>query len=78
MKAIARSGLQLPTGAGHLTRRRQKPRHCQQFLRSLHQIIEPVNDTSKGQLDLEEDGGRKPDGVITTHHQRALALVTAI
>jgi hypothetical protein len=50
----------------------------QQFLKPLRQIIESVNDTFKGQLDLEQHGGRTPAGVITRITQRVLALVAAI
>lgn len=60
------------------TRRREKPRPGQQFLKPLRQVIESVNDTFKGQLDLEEHGGRTPAGVITRITQRVLALVAAI
>ena len=36
-----------------------------QFFRRLRQTIESVNDTLKGQLDLERHGGYTPAGVIT-------------
>lgn len=60
------------------TRRREKPRPGQQFLKPLRQVIESVNDTFKGQLDLEEHGGRTPAGVIARITQRVHALVAAI
>jgi hypothetical protein len=48
------------------------------FLRPLRQVIESVNQTFKGQLDLERHGGRTPAGVITRIPQRVLALTAAI
>ena len=48
------------------------------FFKPLRQIIESVNDTFKGQLDLERHGGRTPAGVITRVLQRILALTAAI
>jgi hypothetical protein len=35
-----------------------------QFFKPLRQIIESINDTLKGQLDLEQHGGRTPAGVL--------------
>jgi hypothetical protein len=49
-----------------------------QFFKPLRQIIESVNDTFKGQLDLERHGGHTPSGVITRVLQRVLALTAAI
>jgi len=49
-----------------------------QFFKPLRQIIESVNDTFKGQLDLERHGGHTPAGVITRILQRILALTAAI
>jgi hypothetical protein len=46
-------------------------------LKSLRQI-ESVNDTLKGQLDLEGHGGRTPAGIVTRVLQRLLALTAAI
>ena len=48
------------------------------FLKPLRQIIESVNQTLKGQLDLERHGGRTPTGVVTRVLQRLLALTAAI
>jgi hypothetical protein len=48
------------------------------FLRPLRQLIESVNDTLKGQLDLERHGGHTPGGVVTRVLQRILALTAAI
>ena len=44
----------------------------------LRQIIESVNQTFKGQLDLERHGGHTPAGVIVRVLQRILALTAAI
>ena len=48
------------------------------FFKPLRQIIESINDTFKGQLDLERHGGHTPAGVIVRVLQRILALTTAI
>ena len=48
------------------------------FFKPLRQIIESVNDTFKGQLDLERHGGHTPGGVIVRVLQRILALTAAI
>ncbi|MGO9781607.1 MAG: IS982 family transposase, partial [Streptosporangiaceae bacterium] len=44
----------------------------------LRQVIESINQTFKGQLDLERHGGHTPAGVIVRVLQRILALTTAI
>lgn len=49
-----------------------------QYFKPLRQVIESVNDTLKGQLDLERHGGRTVDGVTVRILQRILALVAAI
>jgi hypothetical protein len=48
------------------------------FFKPLRQIIESVNDTLKGQLDLERHGGHTPTGVLARVVQRLLALTAAI
>jgi hypothetical protein len=48
------------------------------LLKPIRQLIESVNDTLKGQLDLELHGGRSIDGVGARIAQRLLALTTAI
>lgn len=48
------------------------------FLKPLRQIIESINQTFKGQLDLERHGGRTPAGVIVRVLQRILALTAVI
>jgi hypothetical protein len=49
-----------------------------QYFRPLRQVIESVNDTLKGQLDLERHGGRTIEGVTVRILQRILALTAAI
>jgi hypothetical protein len=54
------------------------PRPGQGLFRPLRQLIESVNDTLKGQLDLERHGGRTIEGVAVRVLQRLLALTAAI
>jgi hypothetical protein len=49
-----------------------------QFFKPLRQVIESINDTFKGQLDLEHHGGHTPQGVTVRVLQRILALTAAI
>jgi hypothetical protein len=72
--AIAGEGITLLRPA----RQGEPPRPGAQFFRPLRQIIESVNDTFKGQLDLERHGGHTPAGVIVRVLQRILALTAAI
>jgi hypothetical protein len=58
--------------------RNEQPRPGQQLLRPVRQLIESVNDTLKGQLDLEQHGGRTCEGVAVRIAQRILAMATAI
>lgn len=60
------------------TRKGEAPRGGEQFFKPLRQIIESVNDTFKGQLDLERHGGRTIAGVFARVGQRILALTAAI
>lgn len=60
------------------SRKDEQPRLGQRFLKPLRQVIESINDTLKGQLDLEAHGGRTIAGVTTRVIQRLLALTTAI
>jgi Transposase DDE domain len=57
-------------------RRDEAPRHGS--IGWIRQWIESVNDTLKGQLDLERHGGRTPAGVYTRIAQRLLAMAAAI
>ena len=48
------------------------------LFRPLRQVIESINQTFKGQLDLERHGGHTPAGVAVRVLQRILALTAAI
>jgi hypothetical protein len=60
----ARKGEPTPTG--------------ERFFKPLRQVIESINDTLKGQLDLEAHGGRTMAGVCARVAQRILALTAVI
>lgn len=60
------------------TRKGEKPRPGERFFKPLRQIIESINDTLKGQLDLEAHGGRTIAGVCARIAQRILAFTAAI
>jgi len=71
----------LPEGGIELLRpaRKGEPeRPGARFFKPLRQVIESINDTFKGQLDLERHGGRTKAGVIARVWQRILALTAAI
>jgi Transposase DDE domain len=59
-------------------RKKEKTRPGQALLKSIRQLIESVNDTLKGQLDLELHGGRSLDGIAVRVAQRILAMAAAI
>ncbi|MFB9833321.1 IS982 family transposase [Actinoallomurus acaciae] len=56
----------------------EKTRVGEPLLKSVRQLIESVNDTLKGQLGLEQHGGRTFEGVSTRIAQRVLAMAAAI
>ncbi len=56
----------------------EKRRPGTPLLKPLRQLIESVNDTLKGQLDVERHGGRTATGVVVRIAQRLLALTAAI
>jgi hypothetical protein len=58
--------------------RTEPPRPGRSLLRAVRQSIESVNETFKGQLDLEQHGGRTIAGVAVRVLQRVLALTAAI
>ena len=58
--------------------RTEKPRPGRTLLRALRQNIESVNQTLKGQLDLERHGGRTGTGVLVRVLQRILAMTATI
>jgi hypothetical protein len=59
-------------------RKGEARRTGQHLLKPLRQVVESVNWTLKGQLDLERHGGRTPAGVIVRVLTRILALTAAI
>jgi hypothetical protein len=71
--ALAEAGIRLLRPA----RKTEPAPAAAPLFRPLRQVIESVNDTLKGQLDLERHGGHTPAGVIVRILQRILAL-TAI
>ncbi|MEU9111377.1 IS982 family transposase [Streptomyces sp. NPDC048483] len=58
--------------------KREKKRYGEPMLKKVRQLIESVNDTLKGQLDLEQLGGRTFEGVAIRVAQRVLALAAGI
>jgi hypothetical protein len=58
--------------------RNEQPRPAERLLKPVRQLIESVNDTLKGQLDLEDHGGRTFEGVAVRVAQRILAMTAAI
>ena len=56
----------------------EPPRPGARLFKPLRQVIESINDTFKGQLDLEQNGGHTPTGVWVRVLQRVLALTAAI
>ena len=71
---LADAGLHLLRPA----RKGETERAGSQFFKPLRQHVESIFDTYKGQLDLEQHGGRTPAGVIVRVLQRILALTAAI
>lgn len=47
------------------------------MLKKVRQLVESVDDTLKGQLDLEQHGGRTFEGVAIRVAQRILAMAAA-
>lgn len=48
------------------------------MLKKVRQLIESVNDTLEGQLDLEDHGGRSCAGVAMRVAQRILAMAATM
>jgi Transposase DDE domain len=59
-------------------RKDEPSRSGQGLLKAVRQLIESVNDTIKGQLDLELHGGRTIEGIAVRVAQRILAMAAAI
>jgi len=60
------------------SRKDEAARLGEPMLKSVRQLIESVNDTLKGQLDLEQHGARTLEGVAIRVAQRVLAMAAAI
>jgi hypothetical protein len=73
-RALAQRDLRLLRPA----RKGEPERPGTRWFKPLRQLIESVNQTFKGQLDLERHGGRTPAGVIVRVLQRILALTAVI
>jgi hypothetical protein len=59
-------------------RKGERERPGARLFKPLRQTIESINQTFKGQLDLERHGGHTPAGVMVRVLQRILALTAAI
>jgi len=59
-------------------RKGEASRAGQNLFKPLRQVIESVNWTLKGQLDLERHGGKTPEGILARVLARVLALTAAI
>jgi hypothetical protein len=59
-------------------RKKERQRWGAAVLKKIRQLIESVNDTLKGQLDLERHGGRTFEGTAVRVAQRILAMSAAI
>ena len=73
-RELAEQGAQLPRPA----RKGEHERPGPHLFKPLRQVIESINETFKGQLDLERHRGRTPSGVIARVIQHILALTAAI
>jgi Transposase DDE domain len=71
---LADAGIELLRPARHGEPERPGGR----FFKPLRQTVESIFDTLKGQLHLEQHGGRTPSGVLVRVLQRLLALTAAI
>src|SRR5450755_1158110 len=58
--------------------KREKKRFGEPTLKKVRQLIESVNDTLKGRLDLEQHGERTFEGVAVRVTQRVLAMAVGI
>jgi Transposase DDE domain len=59
-------------------RKGEARRAGQNLFKPLRQVIESINWTFKGQLDLERHGGKTPEGILARVLARVLALTAAI
>ncbi len=72
--SLSQAGLRLLRPA----RKGEPERAGAQFFKPLRQIIESINESFKGQLNLEQHGGFTPAGVLVRVVQRVLALTAVI
>jgi hypothetical protein len=68
---MAEAGIRLQRGPA---RKGERGRAGARLFKPLRPVNESVNDTFKGQLDLEQHGGHTPGGVVARVLQRILAL----
>ncbi|WP_327239062.1 IS982 family transposase [Streptomyces sp. NBC_01318] len=73
-RELSEHGVQLLRPA----RKGERERPGAALFKPLRQVVESINETFKGQLDLERHRGRTPGGVIARVMQRILALTAAI
>src|SRR5215472_4393492 len=73
-RTLSQAGIDLLRPA----RKGEPKRPGARLFKPLRQTIESINQTFKGQLDLERHGGHTPAGVIVRVLQRILALTAAI
>ncbi len=73
-RELSEHGVQLLRPA----RKGERERPGAALFKPLRQVIESINETFKGQLDLERHRGRTPGGVIARVMQRILALTVEI
>lgn len=73
-RELSEHGVQLLRPA----RKGERERPGAALFRPLRQVIESIDETFKGQHDLERHRGRTPGGVIAHVMQRILALTAAI
>jgi len=73
-RELSERGVQLLRPA----RKGERERPGAALFKPLRQVIESINETFKGQLDLERHRGRTPGGVIARVMQRIIALTAAI
>jgi hypothetical protein len=60
------------------SRKTEVMRAGEPMLKKVRQLIESINDTLKGQLDLEQHGARTVEGVAVRVAQRVLTLAAAV
>lgn len=60
------------------SKKKEVMRAGEPMLKKVRQLIESVNDTLKGQLDLEQHGARTFEGIAARIAQRVLALTAAV